>query len=723
MSTVTTYKTLGTNLSDICNTLDQAYYGNIVTNYSQSGIDLGSILSMQTFPTVSGTITTCGYTTPIITTYNTGLTGFIASNSPSGNWTSCAMSSTGQYAIGCIYGDPYIYISSNYGQSWTANLPINTTSLYTSVSISSSGQYCYAATFYTVAESESEIWRSSDFGVTWNRSTYPVATGGDIKWTCVSISSSGQYGIACATNDKIYYTNNFGGNWYYFYTNSITTNWTSVSISSSGQYGVACATAGRTWYSNDYGQSWTVSSSPITNYNWTAISISSSGKYGIACATGGQIWFSNDYGQSWNSSNPATVAGWSSISISSTGQYGIAGITGNGTIYCSNNYGVDWSASTGGARTVAISKSGLYCIAGVYGNQIYYTSNSSTITSQLDLTTVFEPLYKYKTNTWSLLTGVTGTGGGIATSYTGQNIIISTSNGSNNITRYSRNYGQTWNTSTGTGVYTFYKIAISNTGQYAFAGTDPIYSNGNLYYSSNYGQSWALVNGGGLNVAMSSSGRFLAFCFGDTVYISTNSGTTWSNPPTYLPDVPNDNTNCSTISMSSSGQYIITMGYDANGIISNYPIFYSSNYGTSFSYVFVSPAINTRWRSSSMSSSGQYAIACSYGVLYANIPNKIYYSNTYGATWTVSNSPSLVNWVSVSMSSSGQYALAGTASTTATGNNIYYSSNYGVDWTLINVDGPDASSVSISGNGQYAFSLFGYTSSYPTIVYKCTATN
>ena len=46
---VTIYKAGGTNLSDICNTANHSYYGDISSNYNQNGIDVGTVLSLQTF--------------------------------------------------------------------------------------------------------------------------------------------------------------------------------------------------------------------------------------------------------------------------------------------------------------------------------------------------------------------------------------------------------------------------------------------------------------------------------------------------------------------------------------------------------------------------------------------------------------------------------------------------------------------------------------------------
>ena len=111
MSTVTTYKQSSVNLSDICNTVDHSYYGDIQTNFTQNGVDIGNVLSLSTFSGVTGTIAPCGYTANI-TQYNTGL-NWTVSNSVSGNWYSVSISSSGQYALAC--NGIHHYDSQNHG--------------------------------------------------------------------------------------------------------------------------------------------------------------------------------------------------------------------------------------------------------------------------------------------------------------------------------------------------------------------------------------------------------------------------------------------------------------------------------------------------------------------------------------------------------------------------------------------------------------------------------
>jgi photosystem II stability/assembly factor-like uncharacterized protein len=717
MSTVTTYKTLGANLSDICNTVNQSYCGDITTGYTQSGTDVGTILTQTTFSTVAGSITACGYNANI-NQYNTGQ--IWNSTYPTTNdtrWGSASMSSSGQYclAIRNFGGDPIFY-SNNYGQNWTATSSVSTT--WYSVSISGSGLRGIAC---GGTGTNSKIYYSIDTGSglsIWLPSNVPSGTP-SLTWGKVSMSRSGKYCLAGMVSGLLYISSNSGLDWT---ASSISGGiWPGLSISGEGQYAIACQTNNSNiLYSYDYGNTWNTSNSNLGRW---CLSISSSGQYCIAAnrnatvAAPQRIYRSTDYGQTWNiTSSPRDT--YLEVSISASGQYAMAGssLAYGGTIVTTYNYGQSWYDPVGNTpfyaswTAVAISGSGKYAIAGNTGTSgfgyggIYYSINSSTTYLSKDLTTVFEPLYKY--NTWSLLTGVTG-GGGIATSNLGNIVINSSSFG---ITYYSTDYGSTWNISTGTDANTFRKIVLSNTGQYVFAGTQGVGASGEIYYSTNYGQTWAIFSGRpASNIAMSSSGITLAYCLGADVYVSKNSGTTWTITNLIYPGTQ---LYCLVMAMSSSGQYIITMGNS-----DTFEIYYSSNYGASFNYTNVSPPVSTIWVSVSMSSSGQYAIACSRGAI-LSVENKIYYSTNFGVNWTESNSPLSLYWWSVSMSDSGQYAIASTYNFINT-SSIYYSNNYGVDWTLTNITTLNANWVSISGNGQYTFTTIASNNT----VYKCTATN
>ena len=124
---VTSYKVGGVDLRDILNTENHLYYGDITTNYNKTASsitsDIGTIFSLQTFSPVPGTITPSNYTAEI-NQYNTGALWNGPATFVSGGgtatqlWTSISISTTGQYAIACSFSDigfpGTIYYSSNF---------------------------------------------------------------------------------------------------------------------------------------------------------------------------------------------------------------------------------------------------------------------------------------------------------------------------------------------------------------------------------------------------------------------------------------------------------------------------------------------------------------------------------------------------------------------------------------------------------------------------------
>ena len=243
-----------------------------------------------------------------------------------------------------------------------------------SVRLSGNGNYALAVA------SSNYIYYSIDYGLNWIQSN---SISGN--WSEVTISDNGQYSIACISSGIIYYSWDYGVNWNN--SNSLSGNWYSVTISSSGKYAIACIFGTYIYYSSDYGINW-IQSNSISG-NWISVAISSSGKYAIACIYNGRIYYSADYGINWtvSSSVPANVT-WQCVAMSHTGQYAIASRE-SGSIYYSNNYGITWTASniSGNFPGLSISKSGKYAIAGNYNSYIYYTSTGGISWAQYNNTT------------------------------------------------------------------------------------------------------------------------------------------------------------------------------------------------------------------------------------------------------------------------------------------------------------------------------------------------
>jgi hypothetical protein len=692
------------------------YFENVATNFSVAETDIGKYANPSTFSTVAGTITTCGFTTPIVQ-YNTGNTWNAVSSSITAGWRSVSISASGQYAVACIDASSKTYYSNNYGQTWNESNSIVT--FWRSVSISASGQYAIAGV------NGGQLYYSNSFGVNWTvNATSPSLATSD--WFTVSISASGQYAIACqnvTSVGKMYFSNNYGVTWTESY--SVGGIWNTCSMSASGQYAVACIqTAGQLYHSNDYGQTWIVATQPsgVTSADWRAVSISASGQYAIAGvgvgSTGGKLYYSNAYGRSWTEATQpsgVTTALWFVCSISASGQYAIACDNNtSGKIYYSSNYGQSWNASDSIAttwRSVSMSASGQYAIAGIFGTsvtgKIHRSVNTSTTTVSQDLTTVFEPLYKYVR--WSS-TDSARSWTGISCSNNGRYVVACTLSGG--LIRYSSDYGVSWATATinnPTASPDWFSISMSNSGKYAVACQN--LGTGRIYYSSDSGANWTLstssVTGWWLSIAISSSGRYAIANkdFGasnGTIYYSNDFGANWtaSNLTTAY---------CPFMTMSGNGKYGIACRYRATPV--SPMIYYTNNYGVTWtgstSITANLDPVTANFSGCAMSADGKYAIVGT------SSGGPIYYSNDFGVNWNASNSIS-ANWHGASMSDSGQYC------TFALGNeNIAYSTDYGVNWTVTGATtGSGTNRIAISKNGQYAF-----LTTFAGTVRRCAANN
>jgi len=232
-------------------------------------------------------------------TWNQVSTGSSAGQLPANtSWSSITSSSNGQNLVICAeYSSStggYVYISQNYGTSWyqaptgtsAGQLPANIN--WTSITSSSSGQYL-AVCASTTGGSNGVVYISSNYGNSWSQVT-PGSSGlpsTAIPWTSITSSSSGQVlalSSSSTTATNMYISTNFGGNWTGItqWTDPNTPSWNSIVSSSSGQTIAAASQYGAVWISQNYGtsDSWTqipfTGAAPISNF--ISVSMSSSGQ-------------------------------------------------------------------------------------------------------------------------------------------------------------------------------------------------------------------------------------------------------------------------------------------------------------------------------------------------------------------------------------------------------------------------------------------------------------
>jgi hypothetical protein len=281
----------------------------------------------------------------------------------SANWQAVAVSASGQYmTAGGNIGT--IYYSSNYGQTWNS---IALTGNISSIAMSSSGQYQIACAFGTHG-----IYYSTNYGVSWTVSNAPTSP----QWHEVCISASGQFASVCnaTSSNQTYYSTNYGVTWTAATAVSPSGPFQGIACSASGQYQVAAIVSGIIYYSSNYGQTWTASN--ISNAGGVLnAAMSASGQYVTVVTNGtlGNVWYSSNYGVTFVST-PAGTASNSirSSSISASGQYQLAaGSTGG--MYYSINYGISWILGSAITSWFAASMSAnaQYCVACVSGGAVY----------------------------------------------------------------------------------------------------------------------------------------------------------------------------------------------------------------------------------------------------------------------------------------------------------------------------------------------------------------
>ncbi len=250
-------------------------------------------------------------------------------------------------------------------------------------------------------------------------------------------------------------------------------------------------------------------------------------------------------------------------------------------------------------------------------------------------------------------------------------------------------------------------IAMSESGQYQSIKVSA--SGGDIFRSIDYGETFTYLSGinagagadgsAGI-ITMSYSGQY-QYASGDASFgRSINYGLTFSNVvlPVLWPIVQGRPTIIHA--SSSTGQYVTVTGRHSTATSTIY-IFYSSNYGASFSTVTLTNTGGVHPTNITMTPDGQtqYIVISNSG----NVPpGKIYRSTNFGASWTLIFTDTFninYNFGNMSISTNGQYI------TFSNGGEIISSSNSGSTWTRMTVNNYG---LNMSKDGSYRTYLFGY---------------
>jgi hypothetical protein len=632
----------------------------------------------------------------ISTDYGTTFNSITDSNISSLSGFSCAMSYSGQYMIIGNGGTGKPYISTNYGVNWNTNSTFSNNT-YRLVAISGNGQYMLCGTFVA----GTTIYMSSNFGNNWI--TNPGTGISSSKPQVGGISYNGQYMFITGC-----LSTNYGVNWTANSNLNGTDNGSSGNMSGNGQVIFASGhawQAGSSKISTDYGKTFFTISFGVSGYN--TMGISYTGQYMFSWG-----YLSTSYGVNWtlySNINPGGITNSvNGAAISADGNYVLNVTTGgyflsrplnvDGGVAYSTDSGNNWTNGRNingpNYSSVTISADGSTVLAGTQ-NGFPAISNNTTNSFSM-VSSIIPPVSTYGMSLSS--TGqtaiITQQGGSIFTSTSfGSNWTSATVTGTNGQSIYDQFYGAASISQNGlvagaaaNGVV--YTSTTANTsGQVSFStGAGYTFNANNSNFSTQTGTSYStfasqsITTQAWLSVSISSNGQVMAACSsnsaGGYVYLSNNSGTTWTASTT----LSTSQLNFSSVALSQTGQYILASVTSGN-------LYVSANTGSSWTTISSVPVQS--WTDVFVSSTGQVMVAVGTAI-------QPYVSTNFGTTWSISTLGSAQNYSAVTTSATGQYIAA-----SASGGQIYLSTNTGTNWSVLsNSTTANWTSISMSGTGQ-----------------------
>lgn len=244
------------------------------------------------------------------------------------NWFSGSVSPTGQHMI-AVNNQGYLYYSSNYGVTFTARTNAGTNSWY-GCCLSGDAQHMYLA-----ASGETYIQRSTDYGVSWSE------VGSLGNHTSVACSVSGQYVTSVSYNTGMQMSTNYGVSWSGL--DLVDTTFYGVAMSDSGQYQTAVTLSHGTYRSSNYGATWTQVSG---GYSGWRVDMSSSGQHQLLSTNATYAYKSGDYGVTWTEDYAITQGYTRGVAVSATGK--VRSILGAYRIAVSLDDGTNWTETKTG---------------------------------------------------------------------------------------------------------------------------------------------------------------------------------------------------------------------------------------------------------------------------------------------------------------------------------------------------------------------------------------
>lgn len=587
------------------------------------------------------------------------------------NWVSIKNSKDGKYIIACSGStnysnvnedliDGYIYISNNYGSSFTLQNVIGL-GTWKSVYCSNDGKIMVACRRSSV----SPIYISTDYGTTWVGRTF----GGAAVKNCSSVycNYDGSLIVVCVNNNLldglgfIWTSSDYGATW--TQRTTIESLWSCVTGDDNSKLLVASVYNGNIWVSTNQGVTWTEKFG-LSYKTWVGLCVTNNLK--IYAVDDTNLYISEDAGTTWEMKtsviNPRT------ISCSNNGKYILAGSGYSSTylnnLFISRDHGKFFApvscVGTKGWSSSSISGNGEYIVACEnYSDGIYSSQD-----------------YGYDFQEISYVTNPSIKMGSMFYNDVGTKLIVSGGNYSKQGIFISQDSGSTWS-SDNTFLDDNWLIAGDYTGtNLMIASTSYNY----IYTSSDSGTTWVKrtsVQKQYSCIASDSDGSFLVACEkGGYIHTSNDYGVTWTE------QLGSGKMNWSSVSCNGDGTFILVSVTDGF-------LYRSINSGVTWTLSYNSGGSKV-WRSTTVNGDGYSMVACAYG-------DYVYLSNNAGATWEQLISLGLKNWNSVSSNSTGLEVVAVPDGE----GNFYYSVTGGGSWTTIDCEnnGYNINTSYMSSNG------------------------
>jgi hypothetical protein len=636
-------------------------------------------------------------------------------------WKTIASDSSGQNIIAGPYGNVpaftsngYIYISNDYGISWSSNLSILGSNNWNSVATNYDGSIYGAVIYFSSAyiySNNGSTWYTPNLGgsVTFNGNQITFDMAGN---NCAICSYTTNYSGTVTENGRIYLCNNPNeatSTWVETIPDTLLPTliyqWFAIKFSGNGIYIYACFwtdnnassyTSGiykGTYSSSGPSCTWEQVYTPTNPLYFQNISCSYTGQYIAASIVAylsgsAQIIISNDYGLTWNIANglPSTTSsgyGFFGITMSKNGK-NIATTfyndsSSSGVIFISTDYGITWTSQINGLPTsqnawspIACNESMTKLITGANAQAWNNSGSSGIFTGYISTTSWTSQQNGLPTLCAFTKLSMSNNGKYIAVAAYSNSIIINSLGG----IWISLDYGQTWLQSDA-GNLSWNAIGCDNTGQYLVAAVN----GGSIYTSSNYGLNWTIQSASsGLpttanwdsisfssNSDPNSTSQFVyASIYDGYIYFSEDRGLTWTQ-----------------INLNSYWSNGITSSGDGNigyyGI--NWPV--GGIYKTIQTNPITISQINGTggyWNYLSCDSTGQYIAAVFTDISgdYLNTSYGIYLNSNYGdSNYWVQLASKALYWNSVSLINMGNYLLITAICT----NGLIYTCTYNIPST------------------------------------------